>query len=91
VQQLQGTSLSAFESLYLATLGGAKSLDLDDKIGNFEAGKEADFVVLDYQSTPLMKFKTDQCSSIDEKLFSLLMLGDDRCVKDTYILGTKAA
>lgn len=91
VQQLQGESLSAFESLYLATLGGAKSLDLDDKIGNFESGKEADFVVLDYQATSLMKFKIEQCASIEERLFSLLMLGDDRCVKATYILGTKAA
>lgn len=87
VQQLQGQSLSAFESLYLATLGGAKALDLDDKIGNFEAGKEADFVVMDYHATSLMKFKIDQCKKIEERLFSLLMLGDDRCIRDTFILG----
>lgn len=87
VQQLQGESLSAFQSLYLATLGGAKSLDLDDKIGNFEKDKEADFVVLDYQSTPLMKFKIQQCKTIEERLFSMLMLGDDRSVKQTYIMG----
>jgi guanine deaminase len=90
IQQLQGNSLSAFESLYLATLGGAKSLDLHDKIGNFEQGKEADFVVLDYNATDLMKFKIEQCDSIDERLFSLLMLADDRAVKQTYILGNLA-
>jgi len=90
VQQLQDKSLSAFQSLYMATLGGAKSLDLDDKIGNFETGKEADFVIMDYQATPLMKFKIEMCKSIEERLFSLLMLGDDRCVKETYVLGTKA-
>jgi len=86
-QQLQGNSLSAFESLYLATYGGAKALDLHDKIGNFEKGKEADFVVLDYHATELMKFKIEQCDSIEERLFSLLMLADDRAVKNTFILG----
>lgn len=87
VQQLQGNCLSAFQSLYLATLGGAKSLDLHHKIGNFEKGKEADFVVIDYHATALIKFKIDQCKSIEERLFSLLMLGDDRCIRETYILG----
>lgn len=89
VQQLQGNRLSAFQSLYLATLGGAKSLDLHDNIGNFETGKEADFVVMDYHATDLMKFKIEQCKSIEERLFSLLMLGDDRCIRETYILGDK--
>jgi len=87
IQQLQGNSMSAFESLYLATLGGAKALDLHDKIGNFEKGKEADFVVLDYHATDLMKFKLEQCDSMEERLFSLLMLADDRSVKQIYIMG----
>lgn len=87
IQQLQGNSLSAFESLYMATLGGAKALDLHDKIGNFETGKEADFVVLDYHATELMKFKIEQCDSMEERLFSLLMLADDRAVKQTFIMG----
>lgn len=89
VQQLQNFSLSAFESLYLATLGGAKTLDLHEHIGNFQAGKEADFVVLDYHATDLMKFKIDHCKNISERLFALLMLGDDRCVRASYILGKK--
>ncbi|MEB8431737.1 guanine deaminase [Cocleimonas sp. KMM 6892] len=89
IQQLQDQSLSAFQSLYMATLGGAKTLDLDDNIGNFEQGKEADFVVMDYQATPLLKFKIEQCTTFEESLFSLLMLGDDRCVKETYIMGKK--
>ncbi len=90
IQQLQGNSLSAFESLYMATLGGAKALDLHDKIGNFEKGKEADLVVLDYHATDLMKFKLDQCDSIEERLFSLLMLADDRAIKNTFIMGREA-
>lgn len=89
VQQLQGNKLSAFESLYLATLGGATALDLQDRIGNFAEGKEADFVVLDYHATELIQFKIEQCKTLEERLFSLLMLGDDRCIRDTYILGSK--
>ncbi len=90
IQQLQGNSLSAFESLYMATLGGAKALDLHDKIGNFEAGKEADFIVLDYHATDLMMFKIQNCKSFEERLFSLLILGDDRAVNATYIMGELA-
>ncbi|MCV5491554.1 amidohydrolase family protein, partial [Escherichia coli] len=47
VMQLQGERLSAYQAFYLATLGGAHSLGLDEKIGSFAVGKEADFVVLD--------------------------------------------
>ena len=42
--------ISWFEALYLATLGGAKALGLSDRIGNFEVGKDADFVVVDQES-----------------------------------------
>jgi len=34
---------------HLATLGGAKALGLADRIGNFEPGKDADFVVIDQE------------------------------------------
>ncbi|MCL4112244.1 UNVERIFIED_CONTAM: hypothetical protein GTU68_022738 [Idotea baltica] len=89
VQQLQGNRLSAFQSLYLATLGGALALDLHNEIGNFEKGKEADFIVMDYHATDLIKFKIKQCQTLEERLFSLVMLGDDRCIRETYILGNK--
>jgi cytosine/adenosine deaminase-related metal-dependent hydrolase len=36
VMQLQGAKLSPFKSLYLATLGGARALRLEDKIGNLQ-------------------------------------------------------
>merc|ERR1719359_1155216 len=39
--------LSAAKAFYMATLGSAKALNLDDKIGNFKKGKEADFLVID--------------------------------------------
>ena len=42
------------ELLHLATLGGAQALALDHRIGNFDAGKEADFVVVDPAGVPGM-------------------------------------
>ena len=47
VGQLQSYRLRASEAFYHATLGGAHALRLDDKIGNFVPGKEADFIVID--------------------------------------------
>lgn len=90
VQQLRHHRLSPFKSLYLATLGGAVTLDLDACIGNFEPGKEADFVVLDYGATPLIARRLKGCTNLTEKLFALEMLGDDRVVKNVHILGEKA-
>ncbi|QEY64044.1 guanine deaminase [Metapseudomonas lalkuanensis] len=87
VMQLQGKKLDPFKSLYLATLGGARALYLDDKIGNFQAGKDADFVVLDYKATPLLDYRMQQAKSLPERLFALTILGDDRTVKETFAAG----
>ena len=88
-QQLQGHSLSALKSFYLATLGGARALDLDNKIGSFLDGREADFIVLDYQASSLSKLRIARCNSIQEKLFVLSILGDDRTVAATHVLGER--
>ncbi|WP_234856672.1 guanine deaminase [Acinetobacter junii] len=90
VQQLQGDKLSAYESLYHATLGGAKALDLDDKLGNFTVGKEADFVVLDLKATALQQLRQSRAKSIEDSLFALFTMGDDRNIEATYIYGQKA-
>ncbi|MGF1767533.1 guanine deaminase [Enterovibrio makurazakiensis] len=87
VLQLQGKKLHPLKSLYQATLGGAKALSLDHMIGNFESGKEADFVVLDLHATQLMKFRIEHAHSLEDKLFVLMTLGDDRTVCDTFSYG----
>lgn len=87
VMQLQGAKLSPFKSLYLATLGGARALRLEDKIGNLQPGSEADFVVLDFNATPLLSYRMSQATSIEEQLFVLMTLGDDRTVSETYSAG----
>lgn len=94
VAQLRHQTLSSFKALFLATLGGAKALCLDDRLGNFDIGKEADFVVLNLRSTPLMALRNAQpattLEAIADQTFSLMMMGDDRAIEATYILGDRA-
>lgn len=87
VLQLNGQRLSAERAFHLATLGGARSLYLDDRIGNFLPGKEADYVVLDPQATPLMARRMANTTTLAERLFVLMMLGDDRTVAETHVMG----
>jgi guanine deaminase len=89
VLQLAGQQLSPLRAFYLATLGGAASLYLDDVIGNFAPGKEADFVVLDPAATPLMARRMAQTTTLAERLFVLMVLGDDRAVFATHIMGER--
>ena len=85
--QLQGKKLSVFKGLYLATLGSAQSLSLDHKVGNFEKGKEADFIVLDWAATELQTLRLENSNSLQDKLFALMMLGDERNIHSTYVAG----
>ena len=89
VLHLQEHALPAMRALYLATLGAAEALCLDDRIGNFEPGKEADLVVLDYEGSALTARRTAAAKSIEEKLFALMTLADDRNVASTWLLGEK--
>ena len=90
VLHLQNQSLPAARALYLATLGAAESLYLDDKIGNLTSGKDADFVVLDPAGSSLSKRRTSVATSIEETLFAITMLADDRNIAATYVAGVKA-
>ncbi len=95
VAQLRRQKLSPFKGLFLATLGGARALCLEDQIGSFDLGKEADFIVLDPGATPLMAFRNGTSTPADlselaDQVFSLMMMGDDRTVQATYILGKLA-
>jgi len=90
VLHLRDQPLPAARALYLATLGAAQALYLDDKIGNLEVGKEADFVVLDPAGSMASERRTAVAENLDETLFAILMLGDDRSVTATFIAGEKA-
>ena len=85
----QRISLQSYR-FFLATLGGAHSLYLDDRIGNFLPGKEADLVVLDPQATPLLARRMASCAKLSERLFVMMMLGDERMVAATHVMGEVA-
>ncbi|MHC1788692.1 guanine deaminase [Solidesulfovibrio sp.] len=92
--------LSPYRAFYLATLGGAHSLYLDDTLGNFETGKEADFVVLDWNAGQLamawhqsLAVSGDGPKTIAEAaqlLFGVMTVGDDRNIDETWIAGQRA-
>jgi len=89
ILHLQAQSLPASRALYLATLGAAEALGLDDCIGNFATGKEADFIVLDTGGSRITARRAKAATSIDELLFSLIFLGDDRNISATYLQGKR--
>ncbi|MFT5502110.1 MAG: guanine deaminase [Woeseiaceae bacterium] len=90
VLQLEAQTLTGFRALYLATLGGAKALYLDDRIGSFRPGREADFVVLDDKGTSMTKRRLTNVDDLAERLFAMIMLGDDRNVAETWLMGSRA-
>ncbi|BDV30135.1 guanine deaminase [Microbacterium terricola] len=90
VAQLTQYPLDAVKMLYLATLAGAEALGLEDRLGSIEVGKEADFVVLDTKATPLLEYRSAQVTSLEEQLFVLAVMGDDRVIETTYIAGDVA-
>ena len=87
VCQLLKEPISAMGTFYLATLGGAISLGLEKEVGTFAPGLEGDFVVIDPKATPLSAMRTDRCKSIEELLFVLMILGDERFVSATHVMG----
>jgi guanine deaminase len=78
-----GLSLSPGQLWWQHTAGAAQALGLDGVVGNLTPGHEADYVVLDPNATPLLARKTAQADSLDELLFALIVLGDDRLVAKT--------
>ncbi len=87
VARLQGQDLAPLRAFYLATLGAARCLRLEDRIGRLEVGAEADFIVLDLKATELIARRTAAATTLSDVLRILMTLGDDRAVKATYILG----
>ena len=84
-QTKTGVSLSPQQLWWQHTAGAARALGLEGVVGNLLPGCEADFVVLDPQATPLLARKTSQAGNLDELLFALIVLGDDRVIERTVI------
>ncbi|KAG9252433.1 guanine deaminase [Emericellopsis atlantica] len=92
VSQGQDKSLSLEEVFYLATMGGAKVMGLNDRIGSFDIGKQFDALQitttqrLDSAMTP--REHGDSARIVFEKF---IMSGDDRNISDVYVGGRRVA
>jgi guanine deaminase len=89
-QTKPGLSLSPQHLWWQHTAGAAAALGLDGAnggpaVGNLLPGCEADFVIINPKATPLLARKTALASNLDELLFSLIVLGDDRLIQQTII------
>ncbi|MDF1584875.1 guanine deaminase [Marinimicrococcus flavescens] len=90
VLQLRGQNLPALEAFYMMTLGNARALGLEDRIGALEPGREADIAVLDCRATPAMAHRMESVEGdLAEELFVLMTMGDDRAVRATYVAGER--
>jgi guanine deaminase len=99
--EAERSKISPYRGFWSITLGGAEALHLDQWIGNFEPGKEADFVVLDWKAGPTVQEwhqslhlgKDNGPQTVEaaaDLLFGIMMVGDDRNVAETWIMGERA-
>lgn len=89
IAQLRGYSLHPVKAFWLATMGSAAALRMEGRVGNLAAGHEADVMVIDLNSTPLIRRRMREVDSLFEALFVQMILADDRAVRATYVAGKK--
>ena len=89
VQMLAGYKPTAIELFAMATRGNAERLRIGHETGSIETGKYADLIVLDPKATPVLASRQELSQSLEDVLFSLMILGDDRAIHSTYVAGRK--
>jgi guanine deaminase len=89
VQMLAGRKLQAAELFFMSTLGNARALRIDGETGSLAIGKFADIIVVNPKATPVMAARHELSNSVEDVLFALALLGDDRSVMATYVAGEK--
>ena len=87
VAQMNGFPLSSKHAFYMATRGSAQALYLEDQVGSIAPGMEADLVVLDLKSTPIIEYRMRFAQDFEEVLFIQMTMGDDRATRATYVNG----
>ena len=87
VAQLRGQALHPSQLWWLATVGSARALHAETKIGNIAVGMEADLTIIDLASTPAIEQATRRAGDIWQALFPTIMLGDDRAIAATWVGG----
>ncbi len=87
IGQLRGTPLHAAQLYWLATAGSARSIRMENRIGNLAEGLEADLIVLDLASTPAISQRSARAENLWEALFPTIMMGDDRAIRSVWVGG----
>lgn len=87
ILNLQGQRMNPLTSFYQITLGNARALSLEEKIGTLDQGTDADVVVLNANATPAMRMRMETVTTLEEELFLLQTIGDDRAIVETYVAG----
>ncbi|EEE37925.1 guanine deaminase [Rhodobacteraceae bacterium KLH11] len=87
IGQLRGRPLHPSQLLWLGTVGSARTLRMEDRVGNVTVGMEADLVVLNLASTPAIAQREAGADDVWEAVFPTIMMGDDRAVADVWIAG----
>lgn len=90
-------ALSPAEMLFTATLAGARALDMEERFGNLDVGKDADFLLIDTSRwEPLEAMLSHGVRSDDdelatkEELFTLLMGLRQPAIAGVYVYGREA-
>ena len=89
VAMLNGIKLKAAEEFYMSTLGNAKILMRDHEIGSLDQGKFADIAIVNPAATDVLARRQALSETLEDMLFSLMILGDDRAIRATYLAGKR--
>lgn len=96
--EAERSKISAYRGFWSITQGGAEALYIDDWVGNFEPGKEADFVALDWKAGPAALAwrqslvgdgRPRTVEQAADLLFGVMMVSDDRAVDETWVMGKR--
>ena len=87
VLALRGERLPALEAFHMLTRGNAEAMGLGALVGQIADGFEADITVLDSRATAPLSRRMDRAETLEEELFALMMLGDERSTVATYVAG----
>ncbi|MBJ8348932.1 amidohydrolase family protein [Antrihabitans sp. YC2-6] len=89
-------SMHPGEMLFIGTLAGARALDMEHRFGNFDVGKEADFLVVDPSTVPQLDghltngIRSDEPTlARDQTLFQLLMGIREPAIAEVYVRGRR--
>jgi len=90
IAQLKGFNLHPVQAWHLATVGSARVMGMADLVGNLAPGLEADVIVIDPRSTPLIERRMSRAESVRDVLFAQIVLADDRAIEAAYVAGALA-